>query len=209
MAISTYTELKSAVANWLARAGDSNITDNAADFIMLAERRINRSLRLRAMEDRATATVSTEYVALPTGFLEMRNFQLNTNPITRLEPMSPEQIDTIWAGSTTGRPRVYCILNDEIQLRPAPDADYTAEMAYWKAFDALSDTATSNWLLANAPDLYLWGALAEATPFIGDVEAGPLWEARFQAAVKALQDSDDRGKWSGATPRIRTDGGNP
>src|SRR3990172_4256801 len=209
MAISTYPELKSAVANWLARAGDSTVTDNAGDFIMLAERRINRSLRLRAMEERATATVSTEYVALPTGFLEMRNFQLNTNPITRLEPMSGEQIDTIWAGSTTGRPRVYCILNDELQLRPAPDSGYTAEMAYWKAFDALSDAATSNWLLANAPDLYLWGALAEAAPFIGDVEAGPLWEARFQAAMKALQDSDDRGKWSGATPQVRTDTGSP
>src|SRR3972149_3936717 len=179
MAISTYTELKSAVANWLARAGDSAVTDNSADFIMLVERRINRSLRLRAMEDRATATVSTEYVALPTGFLEMRNFQLNTDPLTRLDLMSPEQIDTIYAGSRTGRPRVYCILNDEIQLRPAPDASYTAEMAYWKAFDALSDTATSNWLLVNAPDLYLFGALAEAAPFLGDVEAGPLWEARF------------------------------
>jgi len=209
MAISTYTELKSAVANWLARAGDSTVTDNAGDFIMLAERRINRGLRLRAMEDRATATVSTEYLALPTGFLEMRNFQLNTNPITRLELMSPEHIDAIFAGSATGRPRVYCIVNDEIQVRPAPDGGYTAEMAYWKKFDALSDAATSNWLLANAPDVYLWGALVEAAPFLGDIEGGALWETRFQAAMKALQDADDRGTWSGAAMQVRTDTSNP
>src|SRR3990167_5299330 len=209
MAITTYSELKTAVALWLARAGDASITDNAADFIMLAERRINRRLRLRGMENRATATISTEYVALPTDFAEMRNFQLNTDPVTSLALMSPEHIDAIYAGSQTGKPRVYAIVNDEIQVRPTPDASYTAEMAYWARFAALSDAATTNWLITNAPAVYLWGALAEAAPFTGDLEALTLWEARFQAAMQALQDSDDRGKWSGATMQIRTDTGTP
>ena len=162
MAISTYAELKTAVALWLARAGDASVTDNVADFIMLAERRINRRLRLRGMENRATATISTQYVALPTDFAEMRNFQLNTDPVTSLALMSPEHIDAIYAGSQTGKPRVYAIVNDEIQVRPTPDASYTAEMAYWARFAALSDAATTNWLITNAPDVYLWGALAEA-----------------------------------------------
>ena len=209
MALTTYSELKTAVASWLARAGDASVTDNAADFIMLAEQRINRTLRVRGMEDRATATISTEYVALPTRFVEMRNFQLNTDPVTRLELMSPEQIDAIWGGSTTGKPKVYCILNNEIQVRPIPDVSYTAEMTYWQAFAALSDAATTNWLITNAPDVYLWGALAEAAPFLGDLDALTLWEARFQAGIKALQDSDDRGKWSGSTMQIRTDTSNP
>ena len=209
MALANYSDLKTAAALWLARAGDTSVTDNVADLITLAEARINRKLRIRAMEDRATATVSNEYVGLPTGFIEMRNFQLNTDPVTRLELMSPQQIDAIYAGSQTGKPKVFCIINGEIQVRPSPDASYTAEMAYWKKFDALSDSATTNWLITNAPDVYLWGTLAEAAPFTGDIEGGVLWEARFQSAMKELQDADDRGTWSGSTPQIRTDTGNP
>ena len=52
-------------------------------------------------------------------------------------------------------------------------------------------------------------ALVEAAPFLGDIEGATLWEARFQAAMKALQDADDRGTWSGAVMQIRTDTSNP
>ena len=95
MAISTYTELQSACANWLDR---SDLTSRIPEFIALAEDTLNKRLRIRGMENRATAAVSEEYVSLPTGFLEMRNFQLNTTPKQLLRFVTPEYIDTFWAG---------------------------------------------------------------------------------------------------------------
>jgi hypothetical protein len=209
MAIATYAELQTAIGNWLGRPGDATIAAIIPDWITLCELRLNRELRLRAMEDRATATVSGPYAALPAGFLAMRNFQLNTDPVTALDMVSPELIDRVIAGSATGRPRLYAIVNDEIQLAPAPDGSYTAEMVYWKKLDALSPIVTTNWLLANAPDLYLFGSLTEAAAYLGDDQHLEQWEARYQAAVRRLQDADDAGKWSGATPTVRHPGSNP
>lgn len=209
MAISTYAELQTAIGNWLGRPGDPLIAAIIPDWITLCELRINRELRLRAMEERATASVSSPFVALPSGFLAMRNLQLNTSPVTALDIVSPELIDRIAAGSATGRPRLYAVVNDEIQFAPAPDATYTAEMVYWKKLDPLSATTPTNWLLANAPDVYLFGALVEAAAYLGDDAHLGAWDTRYQSAVARLQAADDAGTWSGATPVIRQAGSNP
>ncbi|MGH6928466.1 MAG: phage adaptor protein [Dongiaceae bacterium] len=209
MAIATYAELQTAIGNWLARPGDPTIAAIVPDWIALCELRINRGLRVRAMEERATATVAGAYLALPEGFLAMRNFQLNTNPVTALDLVSAEFIDRAAAGSATGRPRLYAIVNDEIQLAPAPDGPYTAEMAYWKKLEALSPTTSTNWLLTNAPDVYLFGALAEAAAYLGDDQHLAQWDGRYQAAIRQLQESDDAGRWSGATPQSRFVGATP
>ena len=207
MALSTYSELQSAIANWLARPGDPTLAPFIPDFIRLAEARINRDLRIRSMEQRATAEIDAAYVALPDRFLEMRNLQLNTDPVTRLELVSPEQIDALRTGSRSGRPRWYCVIGDEIQLAPAPDGPYTAEMTYWRQLEPLSLAEPSNWTLANAPDLDVYAALIEATAVIGNDERLPLWTAAYDRAVLALQGCDDRGRWSGSVPQVRGDVG--
>ena len=46
MAIGTYSELQTAVANWLDR---DDLTDRIQEFIALAEARMNRILRLAIM----------------------------------------------------------------------------------------------------------------------------------------------------------------
>jgi hypothetical protein len=209
MAISTYADLQTAIGNWLARPDDPTIAAIIPDWIALCELRLNRELRVRAMEERATASVSGTYLALPVGFLAMRNVQLNTNPVTSLDLVSPEFIDRVTAGSSTGRPRLYAVVNDEIQLAPAPDGPYTAEMVYWKKLEALSPTATTNSLLTNAPDVYLFGALAEAAAYLGDDQHLPQWDGRYQNAVRQLQESDDAGKWSGTAPQSRFVGTTP
>jgi hypothetical protein len=65
MAISTYTELKTAIANFLAR---DDLTSVIPDFIQLAEATMSRELETRSQEKRATATLTSgdEYIALPT-----------------------------------------------------------------------------------------------------------------------------------------------
>ena len=47
------------------------------------------------METRVTANAiaDTEYYSLPDNFVAMRNIQLNTDPKTSLEYLTPEQMD--------------------------------------------------------------------------------------------------------------------
>lgn len=206
MALSTYEDLKSAVADWLDR---SDLTDRIPDFIALAETRINRDLRIRAMEVRSTmsTTDGQRYFNLPGGYLQMRNIQLNTNPITPLEYVTPEMLDRLYGSNTTGKPRAYSLIGDEIQLAPIPDSAYTLEMAFYEKFTPLGDgtggTVTSNWLSTEAPDAILYGALLEAEPFIKNDERIALWLNAYGDAIKKIQDTDKRDRHSGSQMRVR------
>jgi|TARA_Y100000034_G_scaffold74878_1_gene89945 hypothetical protein len=206
MALGTFTELKDAIADWLDR---SDLTDRIPDFITLAEARLNRDLRIRPMEVRSTMTTTADqrYFNLPGGYLQMRNIQLNTNPITPLEYITPEMLDRLYGGDTTGKPRAYTLIGDEIQLAPIPDSTYTLEMAFYEKFTALGDgtsgTVTSNWLTTNAPDVLLYGALLEAEPFIKNDERIALWLNAFNSAIRKVQDADAKDRHSGSAMRVR------
>ncbi len=206
MALTNYTEIKSAVAEWLDR---TDLTSNIPDFISLAEARINRDLRIRAMETRskATTTTSDRYIKLPTAYLQMRNIQLNTDPVTPLEFISLEMLDRLYGSNTTGKPIAYSIVGEEFQVAPIPDAAYEIEVAYYKKFDTLGDgtgsTVTSNWLTLNAPDVLLYASLLEAEPFIKNDERIQVWLTGYENAIRKITDADDRDRHSGSTMRVR------
>ena len=206
MALSTFTELKDAIADWLDR---SDLTARIPDFIALAEARINRELRIRPMEVRSTmyATVDQQYFNLPGGYIQMRNIQLNTNPTTPLEYITPEMLDRLYGSTTTGKPRAYTLIGDEIQLAPIPDSAYQIEMAFYEKFTALgygtSGTVTINWLTKNAPDILLYGALMEAEPFIKNDERVAVWLNGYGNAIDKLQKADQRDRHSGSAMRVR------
>lgn len=140
------------------------------------------------MENRVTSSVSTEYVALPTGFLAMRNFQLNSDPKVRLEYVTPDYIDKNYPDSTTGKPVFYTIVGGEIQLAPAPDGTYTAEMSYFKKLDIATDS--TNWVLTNAPRVYYYGSLMEAAAYLKNDNRVPMWAQLFETALKDVEFAD-------------------
>ena len=206
MAITNYSELKSAIADWLDR---TDLTDSIPDFITLAETRHRRDFKIRRMETRVTANTvaDTEYYTLPDNFVAMRNIQLNTNPKTALEYLTPEQMDRIYAGSNKGKPKAYSIIGDNIQLRPLPDSAYEIEMLYYKYFTPLSDSNTTNDMLTYHPDAYLYGALVEAEPYLQNDKRIQTWASFYERAKKDIIDSNERDRHSGVAPTTRIDYG--
>ena len=206
MAISNYSELQTAVANWLDR---DDLTARIPEFIALAEARFNRVLRLRSMEAKYTANTvaSQRNLALPTGYIQMRNFQVNTNPLTTLSYVTPEIYDRLWGGSTSGTPKFYTILANEVSLGPIPASVQEGEMLFYKKFDNLSGSVATNWLITNAPDIYLYGSMLEAEPFIMNDERVPLWAAALERGVGDLQEQDNKDRHSGSALRVMNTGG--
>jgi len=206
MAIGTYAELKTAVANWLDR---DDLGDRIPEFIALAEARMNRVLRLRMMESKYTAsTVAAQRnYALPPSYVQMRNFQINTSPITPLQYVSPEIYDRLWGGSLGGTPQFYTIIANELQLGPIPSSVLTMEMLFYKKISALSGTNTTEQMLTDNPDIYLYGSLLEAEPFIMNDERVPLWSQGFQQAVSDLQEQDNKDRHSGSALRVMNTSG--
>jgi hypothetical protein len=154
-----------------------------------------------------TTTAGNQYFNLPGGYIQMRNIQLNTNPTTPLEYITPEMMDRLYGSSTTGKPRAYSLIGDEIQLAPIPDSAYYLEMAFYEKFTSLGDgtsgTVTSNWLTLNAPDILLYGALMEAEPFIKNDERIPVWLNGYSSAIDKLQRADSKDRHSGSAMRVR------
>lgn len=200
MAITTYAELKTAIANWVDHA---NLGDRVDEFIDLAEARMNDELRVRRMLTRTYETISSEFVSLPTGWLGMRNLDYTSGGIRySLKYETPEWMDRQHDGGT-GQPRAYTILGSEIQLWPAPDTSYRLDWSYWKAITALSDADTTNWVLTNHPDLYLFGAGAEANKYLKNIPEYKNDLARFGELLKRIQRADKRDKYSGAALQVR------
>jgi len=208
MAISTYSELQTAVANWLDR---DDLTDRIPEFIALAEARYNRELRIRSMETTVTdSTVSgTRSYALPTGYLQTRTIQLSTDPITPLEYLTPEMMDRLWAGSQLGKPQTFTIIGNNYHLGPSPDAVYTVEIVYYKKTTALSDSAPTNTMLTDNPDVYLYATLLEAEPFLANDARVQLWMAAFKESITNIQNADAGDRHSGNALRLVNSTGNP
>ena len=204
MAIGTFSELKDAIKSWSKR---TDLDSSIPDFIKLAETRINRNIRVRSMETRVTAsTVSGQkYYGLPTNFVQMRHFKLNTSPVTDLEYLTPERLDTLWAGSQTGKPLVYTLTGDEVRVAPTPGSVYTMEMLYYQKFASLSDANPTTELLTASPDIYLYGALIELSAFTEHNEGILKWTQLFNETITAVQNEDNRDRHSGSALRMVPD----
>jgi len=220
MAIGTYAELQTAVANWLDR-GD--LTERIKEFIDLAEARMNRVLRLQLMVNIDTTTLGgaaalvagTRDYALPSGYLQMIDFALTTDPITPLSYITPENMNRMWAGSQLGIPRAYTILSNNssgtptptVRLGPSPAGAYTYSMMFYKKIEALGTGNTTEAMLTDNPDIYLYGALMEAEPFLMNDARVQLWATAYQEAVANLQEQDNKDRHSGSAMRVMNTGG--
>lgn len=186
MAITTYTELKTAVANWLNR---TDLTDRIPEFIALAEAKIQR--RLRRTSFRTTFTVESAATNLPADCAEPRTLRLVTDAPWMDRPiplLTPETLADRRAESpATGRPRFASAIGKELQLVPGPDMSYTMELTYFLNLVPLSATVPTNTVLQEAPDLYLYGAMQEAEPFLEHDDRAPMWTAMFDKALAELE----------------------
>lgn len=201
MSITTYAELKSSIADWLLR---DDLTSVIPTFISLAEAKFNRRIRDYRMVKRATAEVDTAYFAIPSDWQENIRFQLNTSPITTLEYVTPDQAaEEKRLYNSSGRPAFFTMIGDEFQIVPAPDGTYDAELTYYSKITPLSASNTSNWLLTKAPDIYLYGALLEAAPYLDDDARVQVWGGLLEQSMEALQIESDRAKTGSSSIRMR------
>jgi len=202
MSITTYAELKTAIASWLNR---DDLTSVIPDFIALTEAALNRDLRHLQMIDRDDATLDTRFVQLPGDHLETVRLGITSGTTHRLELVSLDAMLTQResSGNTSGRPKQYAHIGNQIELYPTPDGDYTAQLTYYAKIPALSESNTSNFVLADAPDIYLYGALMQAAPYLLDDARLQVWGSMYASALASMQTSSDNTRNAGSGLRMR------
>ena len=182
----TYAELKTAIANYLNR---SDLTSDLDTFIDNVEAELNRRLRTKDMIKRATATADSQYLTVPTDWIEAINVEITSNDFSPLFQQSIESLDVYRKSNnnSTGQPVYFAMVDDSIELAPTPDVEYTLQLTYYAKISALSDTNTSNFVSVSHPDVYLYGALKHASIFLMEDERIPMFTQQFEKALEEMR----------------------
>ena len=195
MAINTYSTLKTRWQDWL-RDTTTVLSDRFDDITAVLESRMNYGveppnpfpsppLRARVLEQRATASASAEYLALPTDYLEMIYLKANGDPDTFLDPMTPIQITRSARNDTTDDMKYFSVVADEIKFAPSPVAATTVEMLYYKKIPGLVANSTND-ILTEAPSVYLYGGLLEIYIFKSALDRAAYFHGLYSGALTAL-----------------------
>jgi hypothetical protein len=201
MAITTYSELQASVASWLNR---DDLAAVVPTFIALAEAQIARDVRHWRMIEQTTLTVNEQYEAIPDDWVETIRMVLSTSDRRKLETGSlNELMDRRHVDDSVGAPTLYAHVGDQFEFYPTPDGSYSVELTYYRTVPALSGSNPTNWLLTQAPDVYLYGSLVQSAPYLSDDQRATIWAGFYAASVSQLNAASDAARTSGSL-RLRT-----
>jgi hypothetical protein len=212
MAITTYAELKTAIANWIAR---DDLTSYLDEFIDLTETMLKREPAppesldmggIRADIQRTTGTLSTSAatLALPSDFLEMYRFTLTADANYTVLRFVDRNMLNLMHRDGSGLPAFFTI-SDVFEFDVKPDSAYAYELSYWPSVTALSASNTTNWVITNYPDVYLAGCMFHAARFIKDEREANTWLNQYKVATWSASETYRQGRYSQGSINIKTD----
>lgn len=188
-----YADLLSDIADTLDR---DDVETRLPRWLKLVEARLNRLLDDPEME--VSTPLTGDGASLPADFGSM--VSIGTADGNALQQMGSAE----YAGirPVSGTSRFYTIQDGKIYYVPG-SANVT--LVYRRTVPPLTVAAPTNWLLERAPDVYLFGVLAEAEEWDGNSDQAERWLLRFNSAVDELRADAIKRKWgAGAiSPRIR------
>jgi hypothetical protein len=191
MPITDYASLRSTVDSYLVYSDVDSMFDT---FLQLTEARINREVRVREMEtvESRVANASQKSFLLNSSFLEM--ISITEVGMGSLEYVTPRMIrEALALSPAQGQPRLYSIMDENVYLHPKTDSERTYTLDYYSKITPLTSTVT-NVILGMAPDLYLYGVLSEAQPYLGDADRSAEYNALFQRSINAINTQDTRSR---------------
>lgn len=201
MAFNTYSDLKAALANWLAR---SDLTSYYDDIITLGERRLARDLRIRGIEEDLSVTISSGVAVIPTDFLELKSSRLDLSQSQPLEPKDSQWVMRRYPQrSSSGRPYFIAPEGLNFIFGPYPDQDYVVKGIYYKRPTILSSSNTTNEWTTHCDDALLLASLAESAPFLKHDKRVQMWEGKYAEIKRGYTVQQKRQARRGATTSYR------
>lgn len=174
---------------------DPYVYEQLPRLINMAERRIARDLKVQgfivAVTTNFTNGVST--YQKPDRWRDTISMTIKTgDTMSPVFTRSYEYCRNYWPDATqTGSPEFYADYDyTHWLIVPTPNATYQAEILYYQLPELLDSAHQTNWLTEYAPNLLLYGALLEATPFLKNDERIQTWQNFYQAAANALNTED-------------------
>jgi hypothetical protein len=190
-ALADYLDLRFAVGD---HVGNRNLSDVIPRFVQTAEAYLNKELRCRQMITAATLTFTDGSVALPADFLEMLHvYGLNGYQMHAGSLADARRPGSMWSKYSIDGTNIY--INGYSGDR---DIEYYAKLSTLTA-----SPTTSNWLLADCPNVYLYAVGLEAAKFIKDVDLAAATKTLLDGAMAELRVGDERARWANSVVRVQ------
>lgn len=207
MAITNYATLQTAIADFLNR---DDLTSVIPTFIQLAEAQMQREIRHWKMEARVSGQQSggDEYMQIPADWLETIRMHITgsgTSAITMTSRAAMADIRAKNEDVSTVLPYYYCHADSQFQLYPTPAEDTDIELLYYQKIPDLASN-TTNWLLSDAPDVYLYGSLLHSAPYLAEDARVAVWAQMYSAAVQNVNSASEQARYSGSGMTLKVRG---
>lgn len=202
--ISSYTTLNTAVGDYLAR---SDLTSYIPNFIQNFEERFYRDPANWAswMESALSVTLSNNVAALPSNYLGLRIAYFSG--YRELDRLTLEQLYARYprGGGTSGVAKFIARNVNNLEFGPESQSGtllgtYYAKPTVLRSYTTGGADAIAHFLIVNAPDLLLYGALLEAEPFLKNDDRIPVWQGFLDRARDVYQSRFVEEELSGSTP---------
>lgn len=176
--ISTYAELVTAIGR-TANRKDADFTAAIPNFIVLAEANLRRDVRARSEVQTIDLTVDEDSYPLPCGFDGIVSVNGTGDRPREITYVSSDTMDkSHWHGFNG-----YTISGNSLYFGRAPG---DIRLRYRAMFAPLSERNRCNWILSNAPDAYLYGALMHSAPYLEDDARLSTWGGLYRNAVQGI-----------------------
>lgn len=188
--ISSYSTLLTEVASWLAR-GD--LTSAIPGFVQNWEEKFLRQPKNFGpwMETALSVAISTT-AAVPSDYRALKIAYLNGQSNRPLIASSLEQVLMAYPrASGAGQPKWIARDGANFVFGPVPSGSYTLNGTYYAKPTLLRNfaaDAAAHFLIVNAPDLLLYGALLEAQPYLMNDKRLPVWQGFHDKALMDYRD---------------------
>lgn len=176
-----YTTLQSSAIEYLHR---SDLASLCPTFVANAEAYLFRELHIKELQVSATVITTGGYAPLPSDFGSVSRLTLTKNGrVFTLDYSSVPDIST----AAWGYPKYYALENNQLRIFGSSDAD-TFTLYYIPKIEPLGVTVSTNWLLDNAQDLYMYATALEGAKHIRDESE----IAKLQGMIPSMLDSVKR-----------------
>jgi hypothetical protein len=201
MSILNYADLVSEVSAYAVR---EDVTARISTFAQMFEALASKRLRTLEMEKSLALTVTNGVAALPSDFQEWRRVTWDTGERkVNLSYVVPTRFAKSYPFSPTDVPNMFTIETQQVKLMPL--ATGAVEFDYFGGIPSLEANST-NWLLTKAPEIYLYGVLAEAFGFTRNFDLEARYVAKRDGAFADIERNDIASRGPAA---IRVEGPTP
>jgi hypothetical protein len=164
-----------------------DLADKLPNFIDMAQKRIFRVLQSRENEAQFTSPLPGSGYPVPLDYTSLKYLLVNGVPMTSITARNLKS--RISNTPAVGMPNSFARINDAFQFHPPADSFYDVELYYYADLSSdVTDDAATNDVLTTYPDLYLWGSLLMAAPFLNEDERLGTWSGLYDDTLRIISE---------------------